>query len=145
MNKLVFAALFGAVSLFGASCTPDEPPPPVVTEVGALNVVVDGSTATITLSGVSGSLRSLQTAVSVAGGTASAVDGFSHDLVEAGLETGDGAKSSFTVVVADTRRLPVNNGPVARLTISDGATVTLSNAVAVDAAGTKRTLRTGTN
>ena len=90
---------------------------------------------------MAGSLRSVQVDVAVAGGTAQAITGVGHDLVEAGL--GEGQKSAFTVVVADTRRLPVNNGALARLTVDGGASLTLSNAVVVDSSGARHTLSTG--
>jgi len=145
MSRLMLCAALLSLLSGCTSCETIDPPDQPAA-AGALTVVVAGGTATLNLSGVAGSLRSLQVDVVVAAGQASAIDGLGHDLVEAGLGAENGGpKSSFTVVVADTRRLPVNNGGVARLTIDDGATVTLSNAIAVDAAGNKRVLTTGTN
>lgn len=141
---LLCAALLSLLS--GCTSCETVDPPVETPAAGALSLVVNGATATLNLSGVAGSLRSLQVDVAVAGGQASAVDGLGHDLVEAGLAAENGGpKSSFTVVVADTRRLPVNNGGVARLTIDDGATIILSNAFAIDAAGNKRALTTDSN
>ena len=145
MSRLMLCAALLSLLSGCPSCEAVDDPP-AQTPAGALSVVVSGETATLIVSGVAGSLRAVQVDVVVAGGQASAVDGLGHDLVEAGLAAENGGpKSSFTVVVADTRRLPVNNGGVARLTIDDGATVTLSNAFAIDAAGAKRALTTDSN
>jgi hypothetical protein len=128
------------------SCTSCEQidPEPDTPAIGRIDASVDGTTATLTVSGVAGSLRSVQVDVAVAGGTAQSVASVGHDLVEAGLGADQGGpKSSFTVVVADTRRLPVNNGAVARLTVDAGASLTLSNAIVVDSSGARHTLSTG--
>lgn len=144
MNRLVLCAASLTLALVSGCTSCDPVDPPVQTPaVGALTVVSADGAATLNLSGVAGSLRSLQVDVAVSGGQASAVDGLGHDLVEAGLAAENGGpKSSFTVVVADTRLLPVNNGNVARLTVDTGATVSLSNAIAIDAAGVQRALTT---
>jgi hypothetical protein len=91
----------------------------------------------------------LQVDVVISGGRASAATGTGPwDVVEAGLAPSaanpdGGPRDRFTLVVADTRRLPVNDGGLARLVIDDGANVTLSNAFAVDATGVRRPLTVG--
>lgn len=143
MNRVVGLVIAALLLPSCASCEQTDPTPDVQA-IGRIDASVDGSTATLTVSGVAGSLRSLQVDVAVTGGTAQAVDGVGHDLVEAGLGAQQGGpKSNFTVVVADTRRLPVNNGAVARLTVDAGASLTLSNAVVVDSSGARHTLSTG--
>ena len=133
LTALLLAAAFGA-------CTCGQPEPePGPGPAGRVSVDVDGATATISVAGLARSLRSFQVDVEVSGGRASAFTAVgAHDLLEAGLA--GGGKDAFTAVVADTRRLPINNGAVARLTIDDGASVTLRNAVAVDDTGARQTL-----
>jgi hypothetical protein len=143
MNRVVGLVVAALLLQSCASCEQIDPEPDTPA-VGRIDASVDGTTATLTVSGVAGSLRSVQVDVAVAGGTAQSVAGVGHDLVEAGLGADQGGpKSSFTVVVADTRRLPVNNGAVARLTVDAGASLTLSNAVVVDSTGARHTLSTG--
>ncbi len=106
---------------------------------GRLAVTSEGATATVTVAGLSRGVRAVQIDVEVSGGQASALaPARAWDLVEAGLA--DGPRSSFTVVIADTRRLPIDNGALAQLTITDGARVALRNAVAVDDSGARQTL-----
>lgn len=138
MRVLSLTALLIATAF--AACTCGQPEPePTPEAIGRVAVVVDGTTATISVAGLPRSLRSFQVDVTVGGGRASAISAVgAHDLLEAGLT--DGPKDAFTAVVADSRRLPINNGAVARLTIDDGATVTLRNVVAVDDAGARQTL-----
>lgn len=138
MRSLSLALLLFGVAVAGCTCGQPEPEPQPES-AGRLAVVVDGTTATISVSGLQRSLRSFQADVEVTGGQASAIAAVgAHDLVEAGL--GDGAKAAFTAVVADTRRLPINNGAVLRLTIDNGARVSLRNGIAVDDTGSRRTL-----
>ncbi len=131
-------------ALSGCSCDPppDDPPAP---QPGTISVNVNGDTATISISDLPRALRALQVDVAVSGGQASAVSApGGHDLVEAGLDAEDGgAKAQFTVVVADTRRLPINNGAVARLSVDSGAQVTLRNPVAIDENGAQLQMRIG--
>lgn len=109
-----------------------------------MSATVNGTTATLTLASLSAPLRAVQVDVSVSGGQARAASGVGPwDVVEAGLSAttanpGGGPKDRFTLVVADTRRLPVNDGAFAQIVVDEGATVTLSHAVAVDANGTRR-------
>lgn len=140
-------ALLASLSFGGCECTPPVDPPVVVPAVGTISVVVDGATATLSVSGLQRSLRSVQVDVDVAGGRATAIDPRAgHDLVEGGLLPADGGpRERFTAVIADTRRLPINNGAIARITIDAGATVTLKNALAIDEVGDRRTLTVGSN
>jgi hypothetical protein len=128
------------VTTMFASCTCGGPEPePQPDAIGRIGVSVDGPTATVTLSGLSRSLRSVQVDVDVADGQASAIAGVgAWDLVEAGL--GSGPKAAFTAVVADTRRLPINNGELFRVTIDVGARIRLRNAIAIDDVGTRQVL-----
>lgn len=143
MNRVVGLVVAALLLQSCTSCEQTDPEPDAPA-IGRIDASVDGTTATLTVSGVAGSLRSVQVDVAVAGGTAQSIAGVGHDLVEAGLGAEQGGpKSSLTVVVADTRRLPVNNGAVARLTVDAGASLTLSNAVVVDSSGARHTLSTG--
>jgi hypothetical protein len=131
--------------LHGCSCDPPPDPPPSA-RPGSVSVVVDGGTATVSVAGLPRALRAFQVDVDVSGGQASAVTASGgHDLVEAGLAPEDGgAKNLFTLVVADTRRLPINNGAVARLTVDSGAEVTLRNPSAIDEQGNRQEMIVGT-
>ena len=134
---LVVGALVGPMV---TSCTPPHPPG-VDAGVAAPTVRVDvqGTHATLTLAGVVRPLRSLQVGVSVQGGRASAVRGLQgHDVVEAGLAAdAGGLKAQFTVVVADSQRRPMHNGALAELDVDSGVTLSLHDALAVDADGVK--------
>lgn len=137
-------ALFLVTSLLlsVAGCTGCEPP--VVDEpppgpIGSLRLEAENGSATLVLVGLEQPLRALQVDVDVAGGVATAFLPLAdHDIVEAGL--GDGPAARFTAVVGDTRKLPLNSGPLARLTVDEGATVTLTAAFGVDQSGKKRAL-----
>jgi len=145
MRALLSSLLLPALAALALSpaCTCGGPPdvdPPA--PFGTVTAVVSDGTATISLSRTQRALRSLQVDVSVVGGRASALTAVSsHDIVEGGLA--DGPKDSLTAVIADTRRLPLVDGPVLRLAVDDGATVTLRNAFGVDDAGEKQTLVIG--
>lgn len=137
-------ALAASLSLGGCSCDGDpDPDPPSSTPVGTLRVVhsddANTSTATLVVTGLRQPLRMFQVDVTVDGGSASAIAPvLTHDLVEAGLT--DGARASFTAVVADTSRTPINNGNIATITLDAGARATLKSAVAVDSNGARQTL-----
>ena len=120
------------------SCSDGDAEPQAGT-AGRIAVTSEGTTAVVTVAGLARGLRAVQVDVEVSGGDASTlVPDRAWDVVEAGLA--DGPRSSFTVVIADTRRLPIDNGPLARLTITDGAQVVLRNAVAVDDGGVRQAL-----
>lgn len=144
-STLSLLALLG-VSMLGApscSCDPPQEDPPVADAVGGVRVDVAAGAATLVLTDLDEPLRALQVDVAVDGGTATAFLGLAdHDLVEAGLGADDGGPADrFTAVVGDTRRLPINDGPVGRIALSDdGATVTLSKAFGIDQQGQKRPL-----
>ncbi|MBM4283393.1 MAG: hypothetical protein FJ137_22500 [Deltaproteobacteria bacterium] len=147
MLRVLLLVLAGAVSSAPAcSCDPPPPDRPARDAVGDLRVVVDGATAELSLSGLLAPLRALQVDIAVEGGRASAVTAVGPwNVVEAGLQAsaenpGGGPKDRFTLVLADTRRLPVADGAVARLVIDANATVSLTQAFAVDAEGKKRPL-----
>jgi hypothetical protein len=145
-NFIALAALLSTISGCSLTCGAPPPEPPPDDAVGSIDVVVDGTSATLSLSGLDAPLRALQVDVVVGEGRASSVTAIGPwDVVEAGLTASPtnpigGPKDHFTLVVADTRRLPVNDGPLARLVIDDGAKVKLANAVAVDADGEKRSV-----
>jgi hypothetical protein len=142
-----FTALFLGMLVQSCSCDPLPPePPPGADAVGTIRVDVTGGTATVTLAELEAPLRALEVDVQVSGGRATAARATgAHDLVEAGLVAGPahpegGPRDRFTLVLADTRRLPIADGPCAQLTVDDGATVALRAAAAVDANGRKRPL-----
>ena len=139
----LFLALLCGPALLGCP-PPPEPPPSGGDAVGSIRVDVAGAEATVVLAELEAPLRALEVDVRVSGGVASAARAIGpYDLVEAGLQAGPtnpagGPRDRFTLVVADTRRLPINDGPCARLTVDAGADVTLLAARAVDANGRKR-------
>lgn len=145
-NFLLLLAL-SATTGCSLTCAAPPPTPPADDAVGSIDVGVTGTTATLSVAELAAPLRALQVDVVVSGGKASSATGAGPwDIVEAGLVASTanpdgGPKDRFTLVVADTRRLPINDGALARLVIDAGARVTLSNAVAVDAAGNKRPLK----
>jgi hypothetical protein len=139
--RLSFGFLFiGLVLSCSSACRcsdggQEEQEPPA----GRIEVAVDGATATLSLVGLSTALRSVQVDVEIEGGQASALVGArAWDLVEAGLT--EAPRSSFTVVIADTRRLPIDNGPLAVVTLTEGSRVSLRNALAIDERGARHTL-----
>ena len=137
------ASLLLALTLLSlSSCSCDPPPdvPPGVEAVGSVRVDVVGNAATIVLVGLEQPLRAFEVDVRISNGRATAITPIAdHDVVEAGLL--GGPQERFTVVVADTRRLPLRNGALAVLGIDEGAAVTLSAAAGVDQQGNKRALR----
>jgi hypothetical protein len=144
MNRgIMRSTVLLALALLGPACTCGGPPD-VEPELpfAVVTAAVRGDTATISLTRAQRPLRSLQVDVSVAGGRASAIAAVaSHDIVEGGLA--DGPKNELTAVIADTRRLPLVDGPVLRLTVDDGARVALRNAVAVDDQGARHDIAVG--
>lgn len=133
-------ALVGA---FGCTCTPPSGDAGVPDGGRVVARAVEGGVE-IVLEDLVTPLRTLQVDVALTGGEATdAVPAgpVSFDLIEAGLD--DGPRSELTLVVADTRRLPLASGAVARLVTGAGVTATLSNARAVDDDGERRTLTTG--
>jgi hypothetical protein len=138
LSLMAACALLVASSLSSCTCGGPEPEPQP-DAIGRIGVSVDGPTATIRLTGLSRSLRSLQVDVDVADGQASAIAATgAWDLVEAGL--GDGPRAAFTAVVADTRRLPINNGDILQITMDVGARIRLRNAIAIDDVGNRQIL-----
>ena len=146
MNDLIrFGLALGVTTtamLGSCSCDPPPDEPPPVAPVGSVRVDVVGGGATLVLVGLEQPLRAFEVDVVVGGGTATAFTAIAdHDVVEAALRPEDGGpRGRFTVVVADTRRLPITNGPLGVLSIDNGATVALSGAIAVDQAGNKRSV-----
>jgi hypothetical protein len=145
MLRALFVVVAALSTTAGCSCDP--PPPDVpLRAAGSIEVAVSGTTATVTLSSLDAPLRTLQVDVAVDGGKATSATGIGPwNIVEAGLAASPanpagGPKDRFTLVVADTRRLPISDGALARLVVDDGAKVTLLNALAVDANGTQRPL-----
>ncbi len=139
MRALLWA---GALTTL-AACACDVPviDPPPVQPVGSVRVDVSGSSATLVLVGLEQPLRAFEVDIDVDEGNASAVTPIAdHDVVEAGLGGDQGGKAHFTVVVGDTRRLPLQDGPLVVLSIDEGATPVLSGAAGVDQQGVKRAL-----
>lgn len=139
-SVVVAAACAAALTL--SSCTGCEPPvvdDPPAGPVGSVRLEQENGSATLVLVGLEQPLRAFQVDVDVKDGVATAFLPLAdHDLVEAGLA--DAPAARFTAVVADTRKLPLNSGPLARLTVDEGATVTLTAAFGVDQTGKKRAL-----
>ena len=139
-SLLALLALPLTVGACSCEGVPDDPPVEV-DPVGTLRVVHNGTTATLVVTGLRAPLRMFQADVAVSGGNASAIAPvLDHDLLEGGFA--DGPRAAFTAVVADSRRLPINNGNIATITVDDGARLSLSKAIAVDANGVRQTLAT---
>jgi hypothetical protein len=134
------AALLVPVALGACTCAPPEEKKPLPA-VGTLraNIVDDG--VELSLETGDSRVRTLQVKVALTSATASDVVSIGDiDLVEDGI---DEPKDTFTVVVADTRRVLIHEGAFARVVLADGAptAVSLSGAIAVDDQGRKRTLK----
>jgi hypothetical protein len=141
---------FLALALFAlSSCQCDPPPddPPADGAIGSVRADAADGAVTLVLVGLDAPLSAFQVDVVVDGGTATQFLSLAdHDIAEAGLVASaanpdGGPKARFTAVVADTRRLPLNSGPLARIALDDDdARVTLTNAFGVDQRGKKRAL-----
>jgi hypothetical protein len=132
-----------ATAFGGCTCiepTPQNPDAPVARVTAVL--LEDGG-FDLVLSNLERPVRSLQVDVKLDGARATTVTALAGagasaaDVVEADLPV-DG-KDDFTVVIADTRRLNLPAGPVARVgTGLELQKVTLSRALAVDDSGALR-------
>jgi len=125
-------------SLPFASCTCD---PPAVdagpTGAGRVVAVQSGDSVEIRLEGLASPLRTLQVDIAVSGAQAIAAESAgeqSHDLIDAALQS---PRDELTLVIADTRRLLLTSGAVARVQLDASGTVELSHAVAVDDDGAR--------
>ena len=145
MRLAVAACLifFGALStLSSCACDPPAVEPPGLGAVGSVRVDVNGATATLVLAGLEQPLRAFEVDVTVNNGTATLLTAIAdHDVVEGGLRPEDGGpRDRFTVVVSDTRRLPLKNGALVVLSLQEGATLVLRAAFGIDQQGNKRSL-----
>jgi hypothetical protein len=61
-----------------------------------------------------------------------------HDVIKAGLEIPSG---DFTVVISDSRRIPLSNGPLARIVVEGRGTVAIRGIRAVTTSGTIADIR----
>lgn len=125
-------------TLLAAGC-PDgciQTPAPPVEGAGTLTARPVTGGFELVLNDLDRPLRTLSVAVVLgAGATATRVEAagpVAHDLIEAGL---DAPRSAFTVVVADTRRIPLDDGAIARVDVDGAGSVTLTAASAVDDQG----------
>ena len=127
------------VALAFGACECIEPPvrDPDAPVARVTAVVRDDGGFDLVLSNLERPVRSLQVDVKLEGALASEVTALGgSDVAEAALDT---PKDDFTVVVADTRRLNLPAGAVARVgTGLDLRRVTLSRALAVDDSGALR-------
>ncbi|MFZ9888923.1 MAG: hypothetical protein ACO3JL_15610 [Myxococcota bacterium] len=133
--------LLAALLLVGVACTPS-PQLGDSEESGRIEAVVNEGGVDIVLASLATPLRTLQVDVDLAGGVATSVlpaGDISVNVLEAGLTS---PRSTLTLVVADTRRLPLANGTVARLVTDGGVTATLTRAIAGNDDGERVTLLT---
>ncbi len=121
-------------------CTCGEPPQPNgAAAVGQLSANPVEGGFELVLSGLERPVRSLQVDVKLGDAHATAATAVGgSDVLEAGLAA---PKNDFTVVVADTRRLNLPSGAVARVDTDAAPTeIALSRAFAVDDTGAMRTV-----
>jgi hypothetical protein len=114
-----------------------------VTDTGRITTRAVEGGVELVLENLATPLRTLQVDVQVSGAQATALEPagpVSFNVLEAALEA---PRSDLTVVVADTRRLNLNDGVIALLRLDGAGTVTLSRAVAVDDDGTSVELEAG--
>lgn len=132
--------LFAWVGAQSCRCGEPEPlPDPTAAGQVSLRPITGG--VEVVLSGLQTPLRTFQVDAVVSGGAASAIapsGAVSHDIVKANVGAADGR---FTVVVGDTRRVPLTDGAIARVDLDPGATVVLNNAQAVDDSGQRVNLQ----
>jgi hypothetical protein len=137
-------ALMLVATAFGACECVDPPPPNPDAPVARVTAVLrDEGGFDLVLSNLERPVRSLQVDVKLDGALATEVTAIAGagaapaDVVEADLDAQ--GKDDFTVVIADTRRLNLPAGAVARVgTGLDLQKVTLSRALAVDDSGALR-------
>lgn len=131
------------VAAFGCDCTTPSGDAGVGDGGRVLARPAEGGGVEILLADLDTPLRTLQVDVRLDGAEATDVvpaGPVAFNVLEAAL---DAPRAQLTLVVADTRRLPLGEGPVARLVTTGDASVTLSNALAIDDDGERRTLATG--
>lgn len=129
--------LLALVTVVGCECEAPPPPNPDAPVARITAVILEEGGFDLVLSNLERPVRSLQVDVNLDGALASNVAALGgSDLAEAGLDV---PKDDFTVVVADTRRLNLPAGAVARVSTGlDLNRVTLSRALAVDDSGALR-------
>lgn len=94
----------------------------------------------VELVGLTRPIRAVQIPLTLSGAeatSASAAGTPLHDVVEAGLDT---PKAAFTLVVADARGVPLDDGTIAFVATTGAGSVTFGDAEAVDELGAKQTL-----
>jgi len=124
-------------------CTPADPDAGTLDSVGTISLAAGEGGFDIVLAGLEDPLFAIQVDVVVSGTRATGVSSIAtipHDVVEAGL---DAPKDRFTVVVSDTRRIQIQNGPLVRVLTESGGSAELSNALAIDIEGARRSLAIG--
>jgi hypothetical protein len=139
------AVCAAAALLVAPACTPScEPPPPVTGDpAGTITTRPVQGGFELVLGALARPLTAVQVDVEVTGARAVrivAAGAVAHDVLEAGL---DQPKASFTAVVSDVRRLPLVEGAIAKIeTDAPNSEVAprLTEAVAVDETGARRTL-----
>lgn len=140
-RTLLRCALLAMLLPAASSCAPN-PEDNGSPDLGRVEAVVTEGGVDIRLGSLTTPLRTLQVDVVLAGGAATAVEpagALTANVLEAGLSS---PRSTLTLVVADSRRLPLANGPVARLITDGPVTATLSRAIAVNDDGERVTLLT---
>lgn len=123
-------------------CDPVDPPP--ADAVGTIQARAVTGGFELVLVDLEQPLRNIAVDVSIDGAEATRADragAFNYNLIEAGLSA---PKSVFTVVVADTRRILLENGAVARIDVDGPGRVTLSEGRGVDQTGAAVVLATET-
>lgn len=141
--RALSALLVAFTAVAGAGCPGDtEPKAPEEEVVGRIRADVVEGGVVLVVDGLARPIRSLQVDVKLDGANgllARALNG--NDVLEAGLEA---PRDDFTVVVSDTRRVPLVPGAVVQVDTDRGPTgVTLSRALAVDTEGARVALTVG--
>ena len=137
MKKLTLV-LCMTLALGRCTCEPENPDGPLPA-VGELRAVVVNGGVELRLTSADARVRTLSVDVQLRGAQATSLVALGPtDVAEGALEA---PKDRVTVVLADTRRIPLPEGAIARLTTDAAPTsVALSDARAVDENGKERTL-----
>lgn len=140
LRTLRLAGLLLLLAPFACECQPGPGDAGPDGSGGVLVARAVGGGFELSLEDLDAPLRTLQVGVTLTGTRATALSAagvVAHDVLEAGL---DQPKESFTAVVADTRRLLLTEGAIARIDTEGAGQIQLRSALAIDDEGQRAAL-----
>lgn len=139
--SLAASLLLPLVGSNACSCTPT---PPIPTDAAAVvRVQPSGDGFDVILESVRKPISSLQMQMTLNAGQATAVQSIApvkHDLVEAGLVS---PRSSFILVVSDTRQVPINGGALVHVSTTEANLPSITDGKCIDVDGAACVLAVG--